>query len=112
MVTLLAARLGVPLDAVRIAAFTMGEWDAYILSGMMIQDERGRLSFAEKRGRQEGLKEGREEGREEGLRQAVEVLCRAKGIDLTDERKRELSRLNATELTALLARLDERRSWT
>jgi len=88
------------LDAARTAGFTAAEWDAYILAGIAIQNERGALSVAEKR------------GQEAGLRQGVEVLCRVLGIDLTEERRRELAHLNIEQLTALLARLDLRRSWT
>jgi len=88
------------LDAARTAAFTAGEWDAYILAGIAIQNERGALAVAEKRGRKEGLREG------------VEVLCDVLGIELTDERRRELANLDAAKLAALLARLRERRSWT
>ncbi len=67
-------------EAARTAGFSVEEWDAYILAGMAIQNERGALSVAEKRGvakgmeqgRQEGLKKGRQEGlkkgRQEGLK--------------------------------------------
>jgi predicted transposase/invertase (TIGR01784 family) len=100
------------LDAARTAGFTAAEWDAYILAGIAIQNERGALSFAKKSGREEGLREGEQRGREEGLREGVEVICRMLSIELTEERRRELASLNAAELTALLARLDARRSWT
>jgi len=96
------------LDAARTAGFTTSEWEAYILAGIAIQNERGALSVAEKRGEQRG----REEGREEGLRQGVEVLCRALNIELTEERRRQLATSNTAELTALLARLGAQRSWT
>src|SRR5262249_31183034 len=74
------------LDAARTAGFTASEWDAYILAGIAIQNERGALAVAEKRGeqrgeqrgREEGLREGREDGlrrgREEGLQQAEASL--------------------------------------
>ena len=92
------------LEAARTADFTAAEWDAYIAAGMALQDERGRLSFAERRGQQRG--------REAGLREGVEALCQALGVELTDERRGELSRLDATGLAALLVRLGERKSWT
>jgi hypothetical protein len=38
------------LDAARTAGFTADEWEAYILAGIAIQNERGALTFAEKRG--------------------------------------------------------------
>ena len=92
------------LDAARTAAFTASEWDAYILAGIAIQNERGALSVAEKR--------GEKRGEQRGLQQAVEALCDVLEIELTDERQRELTELDAAELRALLARLRERRSWT
>jgi len=84
----------------RTAAFTASEWDAYILAGIAIQNERGALSVAEKRGMQQGLL------------QAVTALCDVLGIALTEERQRELTALDAARLTGLLARLRARRSWT
>jgi predicted transposase/invertase (TIGR01784 family) len=88
------------LDAARTAGFTAGEWEAYIRAGIAIQNERGALAVAEKRGQQRGV------------RRAVEVLCGALGIELTDQKRRELANLNEAELEALLARLGERKSWT
>jgi predicted transposase/invertase (TIGR01784 family) len=73
------------LDAARIAAFTASEWDAYILAGIAIQNERGALSVAEKRGEQRG--------EQRGLREAVELLCDVLGIELSDARRRELAEL-------------------
>jgi len=107
------------LDAARTAAFTLDEWEAYILAGIAIQNERGALSVAERRGREDGLREGREdglrEGREgglrEGLRQAVEALCNALGITLTDERLRELAEQDAAGLRARLQRIQAHRDW-
>jgi predicted transposase/invertase (TIGR01784 family) len=96
------------LEAARTAGFTATEWEAYILSGIAIQNERGALAVAEKRGREQGLKHGREDG----LRLGVEAVCRVLGIELTDERRRELTSLDAARLEALLARLHERKRWT
>jgi len=114
-------------EAARIARFTPADWDAHIMATMAILDQRGRLDFAERRGRElgellgtergrrEGRKQGREEGREEGqkegLRQGVEALCNAFGIELTDDRRQELERLPAAGLAALLSRLQEQKSW-
>ena len=104
------------LDAARTAGFTATEWDAYILAGIAIQNERGALAVAEQRGREEGLREGEQrglrEGEQRGQRQAVEALCEVLGIELTDERRRELANLDGARLVALMARLRERRSWT
>ena len=52
------------------------------------------------------------QGREEGPTGGVEVLCEALGIELTEERRRELTNLGAAELRALLTRLRAQRSWT
>jgi hypothetical protein len=88
------------LEAARTAGFTADEWETYILAGIAIQNERGALAVAERRGEQRGMRQG------------VEGLCRVLGIELTDDRRRELANLNAAELAELLARLVARRSWT
>jgi predicted transposase/invertase (TIGR01784 family) len=88
------------LEAARVAGFTAAEWDAYILAGIAIQNERGALAVAERRGKQQGLRQG------------VEALCAALGIELTDARRRELASLDPAGLEALLARLGEQKRWT
>ena len=104
------------LDAARTAGFTASEWDAYILAGIAIQNERGALAVAEKRGEQRGEQRGREDGlrqgREDGLRQGIEALCGALGIELTDPRRHELASLDAAGLETLLARLSEHKRWS
>lgn len=40
------------------------------------------------------------------------MICDVLAIELTDERRREITNLDAAELTALLARLGEHRRWT
>jgi len=99
------------LDAARTAAFTVAEWDAYILAGIAIQNERGALAVAEKRGRQEGLHEGHQRGLQEGLGRAIEVLCRALHIELTDDRRRELAELDTAALEAQLRQVQEHGCW-
>jgi hypothetical protein len=99
------------LDAARTAGFTASEWDAYILAGIAIQNERGALTIAEKRGEQRGELRGEQRGREAGLRQGIEALCGALGIELTDPRRRELASLDVPGLEALLVRLGERKRW-
>jgi hypothetical protein len=96
------------LEAARTAGFTAAEWDTYIRAGIAIQNERGALAVAERRGEQRG----EQRGKEQGLRRGVEALCAALGIELTDERRRELASLDTAGLEALLARLGERKSWT
>jgi hypothetical protein len=88
------------LDAARIAGFTAREWDAYILAGIEIQNERGALTVAEQR------------GREAERRESVMRLCRVLGIQLTEQRHDELAKLDAAGLSALLVRLEHNRSWT
>ncbi len=111
------------LDAARTAGFTATEWDAYILAGIAIQNDRGALAVAEQRGhaagrqqgledgRQQGLEDGRQQGLEDGLRRAVEALCRALRIDITDDRKAELGRLSLAELETLLATIETHGRW-
>ena len=99
------------LEAARIARFTVADWDAHIVMGMAIQDRRGMIAFAERRGRELGELLGRERGREQGLRHGVEVLCRALGIELTADRRSQLAGLEATGLAALLAQLGECQRW-
>ena len=96
------------LDATRIAAFTVDEWDPYIDAGMAVQNQRGALAVAEKRGREVGMRQGREDG----LRQGIEALCGALGIELTDERRRELARVDVAGLEGLLARLGQHKRWS
>jgi predicted transposase/invertase (TIGR01784 family) len=96
------------LDAARIATFLVGEWDVYIDAGMAVQNKRGALAAAEKRGREIGLRQGREAG----LRQSIEVLCGALGIEFTEQRRRELASLSAEELKVLLARLGQHKRWS
>jgi predicted transposase/invertase (TIGR01784 family) len=88
------------LEAARIAAFTVDEWDPYIDAGMVVQNQRGALAVAEKR------------GLEAGLRWSIEAVCGALGIELTDERRRELASLDAAGLDALLARLGQHKRWS
>lgn len=93
------------LEAARTARFTLPEWDAYILAGMAIQNERG----VHEAGRKVGRVEGREEGRAEGLRQAIEMQCSILGIELTPERMRELAALDTAGLETRLRRTLEHR---
>lgn len=91
------------LEAARIDTFTVAEWDAYILAGIAIQNQRGALAVASKRGYERGLRKGRQ--------QAVERLCRELHIELTDDRQRELSALDTAGMQALLVRLEAHARW-
>ncbi len=88
------------LDAARTAGFTAAEWDAYILAGIALQNERGALALAERR------------GREAGLRMGVEALASALGVEISVARRREIDRLDEAGLAALLLRLQEQKSWS
>ncbi|MCA9709550.1 MAG: Rpn family recombination-promoting nuclease/putative transposase [Myxococcales bacterium] len=99
------------LEAARTAGFTVDEWDAYILAGIAIQNERGALAVADARGHQRGHEEGLREGLRDGLRHEVETLCRVFGVELTDERQHELAALDMAGLRARLARLETKRRW-
>ncbi|HWO21690.1 MAG TPA: Rpn family recombination-promoting nuclease/putative transposase [Kofleriaceae bacterium] len=88
------------LEAARLASFTVAEWDPYILAGIAIQNQRGALAVAERRGLQRGL------------RHSIEALCAELGIELTDARQRELTSLDTAGLEALLTRLGEQERWT
>jgi predicted transposase/invertase (TIGR01784 family) len=88
------------LETARIARFTISEWDAYISSGMAIQDARGALSVA------------RREGFKRGLREAIEALCEAFTIELSVERRTEIQALDAAGLERLVAKLRADRRWS
>jgi len=91
------------LEAARMARFTVAEWDAYILSGMAIQNERGALSMAEKK--------GRVEGRTEAARQSVLDLCEVLSIEVTPERRVALEQMNGDALAALVQTLKKNKTW-
>jgi len=111
------------LEAARTAGFTAAEWEAYILAGIALQNERGALSVAEKRGREQGLRDGREQGlkdgreqglkdgREQALRFAIEGLCTVLAIESTEERRRHLDSLDADGLTSLFAEIQQQKAW-
>ena len=103
------------LEAARTSGFTAAEWEAYILAGIALQNERGALAVAEKRGEERGEKRGEERGekrgREQALRFAIEGLCNALAMELTQERRRHLDSLNADGLTAMFTLLQERKAW-
>lgn len=55
--------------------------------------------------------EARKLGREQGLRESIEVLCRALGIELDAARREELRALDAPALRARLKDLAVSRTW-
>jgi len=66
------------LEAVRVAHFTEDEREAYIRSGMAIQDMRGALSLA----RKEGLREGRLQG---AMQLAIRRILQQRGLTLSPQ---------------------------
>jgi predicted transposase/invertase (TIGR01784 family) len=73
------------LEAARAAGFTEEEWEAYLRAGMAIQDERGALSLAEKRGRQEALREGLQ-----SMRTSIRKILRKSGLELSAQEEARL----------------------
>ena len=58
-----------------------------------------------------GLDKGLNQGRNEGLRIAVQDLCEAYGIPLTDAQQQVLATMDATQLQALRVHLKLYRAW-
>ena len=72
------------------------------------------VAEGEAKGRAEGKAEGRAEGEAKGresLRIAVDTICELFGVELDDERRNTLRRLDVDGLTALLGRLRSERQW-
>lgn len=67
------------LEAARTARFSADEWDAYTAAGMAMQDERGALSLAHRKGIEQGI----EQGRAQELRTSITDLCELLGITPT-----------------------------
>ena len=67
--------------------------------------------FEREDGEAKGRAEGEAKGRMDSLRLAVEAVCEALGVELDDERKNALRRLDVDGLTALLGRLRSERQW-
>ncbi|HZF48254.1 MAG TPA: hypothetical protein VE093_06375 [Polyangiaceae bacterium] len=53
----------------------------------------------------------RREGHEKGLREGIETVCDVLGTELSDERQKMISELDAAGLTALLERIKKERRW-
>ena len=91
------------LEVARVANLTEAEGTEYEREKMAVQDFRGGLSLAEKR--------GREEGREEGRREAVRDLCEVFGLALTAEQEADLARRDLDGLEQLRVDLKRTRAW-
>ncbi len=128
------------LEVARMAGFTSAELEYYDRAKIAEQDARGALTFAEKRGLEQGIARGLEQGIAlgrtrgleqgiargleqgiargyeqgitDGLRNAVRALCSALGIELDAEREATLTGLDAAGLTILQERLLRERTWT
>ncbi len=66
--------------------------------------------FEREDGEAKGRAEGEAKGRE-SLRIAVDTICELLGVELDEERKDDLQRLDVDGLTALLGRLRSERQW-
>lgn len=89
------------LEAARTARFSTDEWDAYIAAGMAIQDERGAMSLAHRKGLEKGL--------EEGLRTAIADLCEVLGITPTPAQQLAIAGMDARALGHLREQLKRER---
>jgi hypothetical protein len=49
--------------------------------------------------------------RKEGVEKGIDALCQVLGIELTEDRRRELRELSAERLTALLGKIAGERRW-
>jgi hypothetical protein len=67
--------------------------------------------YGEAKGRAEGRAEGEAKGRMDSLQLAVEAVCEVLGIEIDEERKNTLRRLDVDGLTALLGRLRSECQW-
>jgi predicted transposase/invertase (TIGR01784 family) len=81
-------------EAARTAGFTADEWDAYIRAGIAIQNERGALSVAERRGKAEGKAEGKVEGKVE----AILTVLAARGLAVSPEARARIEACKAPDL--------------
>ena len=115
------------LEVARVANLTEEEGTEYEREKMAIQDFRGGLSLAEKRGEQKGmrrgmqkglqkgmqkgLEKGREEGLRLGLRRAILDLAELLALPMSVERLHALDLLDADALEALGAHLKAHRAW-
>jgi hypothetical protein len=60
----------------------------------------------------QGELRGELRGKEQGLRLGIEAVCQVLGIELTEERHREMTGLDAVRLnTLLLEQIQQKKSW-
>jgi hypothetical protein len=83
------------LEAARSAHFSADEWEAYDRESVAIQDARGAIVFAERRGEQRG----RELGELNARRQVLRAVLAARGFALTAEQE---ARVEACEEVGVL----------
>jgi predicted transposase/invertase (TIGR01784 family) len=89
------------LEAARTARFSSDEWDAYIAAGMAIQNERGALALAHRR--------GIEQGRTQELRTSIMDLCEILAISPTPQHHAMLAGMDAEALSRLRGQLKHER---
>jgi predicted transposase/invertase (TIGR01784 family) len=93
------------LEAARTARFSLAEWDAYIAAGMAIQNERGAMSLAHRKGIEQGI----EQGRAQELRTSIADLCELLGVTLTREQQGAIASMDAEALSCLREQLKSER---
>ncbi len=115
-----SAPYSVALEVARVANLTEEEGTEYEREKMAVQDFRGGLSLAEKRGIAQGREEGREEGRvegeraglERGLRAAIRDLAEVLGLELSAAQVAAMEAMDLAALDALRARIKATRRWS
>jgi predicted transposase/invertase (TIGR01784 family) len=83
------------LEAARVARFTVVEWEAYLRECIAIQDKRGALALAERRGEQRGEQRGLQREKEEALRilrAVIRRILRQRGLTLEPREEARLER--------------------
>lgn len=103
------------LEVARVANLSESEGTEYEREKMAVQDFRGGLSLAEKRGRQEGRQEGlqagHEAGRREGLRAAILDLLDVLDLAPSAEQLAQLDALDSEALDRLRGQIKAQRAW-
>lgn len=110
-----AAPYATALEVARVANLTEAEGTEYEREQMAIQDFRGGLSLAERRGMERGMEEGIEigieQGLERGLREAIRDLLDAFGVERSAAREQTLDQLDRAGLERLRQHLKSHRAW-
>ena len=107
------------LEVARVANLTEAEGTEYERERMAVQDFRGGLSLAEKRGletgiaqgMERGMERGMEQGRRDGLRAAIRDLAEVFGVVLTRAQEAEIDTMDLGQLEQTRLHLKQARAW-